>query len=190
MGKTNKIVLVLVIIFIICGFASVFVFGCTRSRVSPTNGKYVNRKFGFKITPPPNWEIKQMGDSHIMFYGPREKNLYIVLSISITDEVSENLENYVSAKKSRLTAPEYEFHSSRQIEIDDLEGYELIYTIMAKMKSVSKTWYEPFRKYKVVFLMKNSKRFRIAYVVTPSEYQTYLPIIDKSIGSFKFIDVP
>ena len=148
MSNTNKVVLVLVIIFVIC-----VLFGYARSRVSLINGKYVNRKFGFEITPPPSWKIKQIDNNRIMFYGSRERNLYTALSISITDEATEDLESYVNFKKSRLTAPEYKFHSSSQTKIGDVEAYELVYTLMAKIESASKTSYEPFRKFKTLFLL-------------------------------------
>lgn len=191
----KKLLIILLIMVIAAGAVIGGIFAWRywqnlKEEAKPANNKYVNQKYGFEIIPPSRWKMKEMTDNNITFYNPKlgEKNLYIILSISITEEPAEDLESYVNDKKSRLTPPEYEFHASSQIKIGDVEAYELVYTLTAEIKSALKTSREPFRKFKAIFLMKNNRRFRIAYVVTPSEYQAYLPIVEQSIKSFKFID--
>ena len=189
MNKINRIFLIVIIAFIIAGCASIFVLGCIRGTVNLVNGKYVSEEYGFEITPPPTWKIKEITDNYIVFYGPREKDVNTILTISIKDNVTEDLDSYVNSKKSRLiNDPEYKkFGSLRKIKVGDIQGYELTYTNIAKKESASGSWYEPFNKHKEVFFMKDNKRFQITYVVAYSKYETYLPIVDKSIKGFRFI---
>jgi len=188
MSNTNKIFLIVIIVFIVAGCAGVFVLDRIRGTVTLVNGKYINEQYSFEITPPPTWKIKEVAENYVMFYGPKEKDLNTILTISIKDNVTEDLDSYVNSKKSRLiNDPEYkEFISLRKTKIGDMQAYELVYANIAKKESASKKWYEPFNKHKELFFMKDDKRLRITYVVAYSKYETYLRIVDKSIKSFRF----
>lgn len=149
--------------------------------------RYVNKDFGFSITPPAGWSI-QDGKPYnlvVIFIGPAEGGFSPNFNLNIVDVpigVSEINEEIIETIKSQLEAlGDYlgtvDFISEGEREISKYKGYELEYFVYVGDDVVIEQ--------KQVYLINNGKFYVFTFSSLSDTFDKYLPLFEQSLSSFE-----
>jgi len=151
--------------------------------ISSTPKTYSNDEYGFSIVSPIGWKIEEnfkVGNftSIVIFMGPKENDFTVNFNIYSESTKGLNLQKYVEFGKETLASvPSFKLISEKNRTINNLEGYELVYTIDVKNKTL---------EFEQVILIKNGESYAITFASLEDNFDKYISDFEKSIETFKF----
>lgn len=159
--------------------------GESKREIDLLSGKrYANRKLGFSIIPPKEWEIKEQ-EGYVAIskpFDPFGSTIYIVV------EISPNKENLSLANLKEKFIDKIRSSVDESYQIKILQDKE---TNVAGMPAYSCT-YEVVdvgvtSSAKNVGFIKEDRQYFIEYISgsSPYEFKKYLPVFEKSLATFK-----
>jgi hypothetical protein len=148
---------------------------------SVQSNPYVNSNNQFSMNPPSGRGVDSSGiyGTTVVFYGPTDTGFRVNMNV-VVESTSLTLSAYVSASKSQLYAglTNYYIVSEGPKTIGGIDGYELVGTFTQGASSI---------KNKQDFLVQNQKAYVITSTALQSNYDTYQPVFDESVQTFKLL---
>ncbi len=148
---------------------------------SVDSNAYVNPSNRFSLNPPSGWTVDSSGvyGTAVVFYGPTDTGFRVNMNV-IVESTSLTLSAYVSASKSQLSASltNYNLVSEGPTTLGGIDAYELVGTFTQGSFNI---------KNKQDFLVQNQKAYVITSTALQSNYDTYQPVFDESVQTFKLV---
>ena len=153
---------------------------------------YDNPLTGIKIYYPSNWEKMEQGENNLRFSSPYESDLdsireSLVINIqylpfqnmfTLDEFVFDPEEGFIERAKRDLN--NFQLIASDSMMVSNMPAYRLIFTETFMNEGVPHNLKEMF-----VFVSKNDLVYSIQYFAEPSNFNLYLPIVDKMIRSLQ-----
>jgi hypothetical protein len=136
---------------------------------------------GIRFQPPEGWKVKvEEMESEVFFMGPVKSGFYVNINIMVEDAPPCSLEEFVTMCKriypSQFSSSNYSLLSDRSRIIGGMEAHELVQELSElgfKIKSQQ------------IIIMKNGKLYFITFTALQSHYESYKPIFERAIQTFK-----
>jgi len=148
---------------------------------SVDSNPYVNSNNRFSINPPSGWTVDSSGayGTAVVFYGPTDTGFRVNMNV-IVESTSLTLSAYVSAAKTQLSQglTNYYLVSEGPKTIGGVDAYELVNTFTQGAFNI---------KDKQTILVQNQKGYVITSTALQSNYDTYQPVFDESVQTFKLV---
>ncbi len=147
--------------------------------------RYVDKNFGFSITPPDGWEIKD-GRPYkvaIIFIGPMEGGFRVNFNINVVavPGVTNIDDDLISEIKKALETSIgiVDFISEGEIKVSKYEGYEITYIIEFAE--------DLFLMQKQIYVINNGKAYIFTFTSSEETSEKYLPLFEESLKSFEIL---
>jgi hypothetical protein len=153
---------------------------------------YNNPSLGINIQYPSNWEKIEQDDDYVRFSSPYESDQdtlqeSFVINIqylpfqnmfSLKEFIFDPKEGFIAHSTRDVT--DFKILSSEPMTVSNMPAYKLIFTETQSINGIPH-----YYKNMNIFLLKNDKVYILEYYAEPSTFNTYFPIINIMLNSFK-----